>query len=707
MARRVALITGVEEYQDQTIRSLSCVDSDCTRLDGFFRYAARFDDVRLLRGSSSQQILDAASEMVSKLSPGDLFLFYFSGHGIQHDRHHLLLCRNARLQRLKYLQEVVPIDLLRDETEREGVNRVLILDACRSDLLHERGSAVTGLTGEQALRDVVNSRRSVAKSESFGVLCSCSEGQQAVEIPQIGHGLFTAALLETLNAATAAGAAVRLSDAWRVELSQRMHRLAETHGLLATQRPWIQWDGDDVPVILEGAVRPAVATVESTAATTNPPSRQSVQLVSPPQLHVLTEPAGAAIVIDGKECGQSPLAIPLDAGQHHLQASLAGYQSAVHWIKFGGTTDEEINLDLKRVARLRVKTDPTGAEIEIDGENYGKSPVDLALQPGRHRIRATLAHYQTASGWVEFAGRKDDELQLTLKAAPTIAVRRTPLETENSAADEDLEVAEDVLEDGDLDEIDVFEPAAEDFEATPLKDVPTTTDPWRRSVELDYRRYLHDGESYLEREAPSKISMWHKGSEFGIAEAQLLLGLSFARGMGVKRDRDAAYDLLYKAAQQGNAMAQYNLGWLCYDGPKGVAKAAEWCKKAAAQGLLDALRTMGGFYRMGIGVEKDLNESIRTYRLAAKQGDSLSMYRLAELYANEPGMQDETEATKWYQLAAEKGDVDAQFKLGVRYEHGQGISQDRSAARNWYKRAAEQGHSLARATLNHRLGATE
>ncbi len=94
MPRRVALIAGVEKYQDQAIRSLTCVDSDCTRLDGFFRYVARFDEVRLLRGDSNQEILDAATEMVSRLSAGDLFLFYFSGHGVEHKKEHLLLCQH-------------------------------------------------------------------------------------------------------------------------------------------------------------------------------------------------------------------------------------------------------------------------------------------------------------------------------------------------------------------------------------------------------------------------------------------------------------------------------------------------------------------------------------------------------------------------------------------------------------------------------------
>ena len=52
-----------------------------------------------------------------------------------------------------------------------------------------------------------------------------------------------------------------------------------------------------------------------------------------------------------------------------------------------------------------------------------------------------------------------------------------------------------------------------------------------------------------------------------------------------------AVELFQKAADQGNADAQNNLGVMYYSGegvPSDTAKAAEWFKKAAAQGNADA-----------------------------------------------------------------------------------------------------------------------
>ena len=66
-------------------------------------------------------------------------------------------------------------------------------------------------------------------------------------------------------------------------------------------------------------------------------------------------------------------------------------------------------------------------------------------------------------------------------------------------------------------------------------------------------------------------------------------------GKGVAKDYEQAVYLYRKAADQGNAKAQYNLG-LMYEGGKGVAKddkqAVDWYRKAADQGNEDAKQAL-------------------------------------------------------------------------------------------------------------------
>ncbi len=246
--RRVALLAGVDRYSDPEIRNLEFAENDATELFGFLKHVAGYHRVELLRSPSSEQVLDKVVDFVADLTSDDAFLFYFAGHGVEHMGRHLLLCSNARLSRLQYMQQAIPLDLLREETERSGVARVFILDACRSDLLRGRSAMGQGFQGTESLRDVVASIRST--SGSLAVLCSCSEGQHAGEIASRRQGLFTASLLDVLQGAIQAGQSATLSDQFESELSARMSQLARESGLPERQVPWIQRSG--APPVLVG-----------------------------------------------------------------------------------------------------------------------------------------------------------------------------------------------------------------------------------------------------------------------------------------------------------------------------------------------------------------------------------------------------------------------------------------------------------------------
>ncbi|MBR4075711.1 MAG: sel1 repeat family protein, partial [Lentisphaeria bacterium] len=77
-----------------------------------------------------------------------------------------------------------------------------------------------------------------------------------------------------------------------------------------------------------------------------------------------------------------------------------------------------------------------------------------------------------------------------------------------------------------------------------------------------------------------------------------------------------------KAAERGNARAQYNLGQ-CYEQGKGVpvdqAEAVKWYQKAAEQGNASAQYKMGYCYEQGKGLPIDQAEAVKWYQEAAKQ----------------------------------------------------------------------------------------
>ena len=84
----------------------------------------------------------------------------------------------------------------------------------------------------------------------------------------------------------------------------------------------------------------------------------------------------------------------------------------------------------------------------------------------------------------------------------------------------------------------------------------------------------------------------------GDAEAQFNLGIMYANGDGVPRDREKSIEWFRLAAEQGHASSQYILGDRYYHGDGGVAQsyeeAAKWYRLAAEQGDFFAQQALGG-----------------------------------------------------------------------------------------------------------------
>ena len=103
------------------------------------------------------------------------------------------------------------------------------------------------------------------------------------------------------------------------------------------------------------------------------------------------------------------------------------------------------------------------------------------------------------------------------------------------------------------------------------------------------------------------------------ATAQLSLGMKHERS---GNDREAV-KCYRKAAKQGNAAAQYNLGKM-YEYGEGVFKdsrqAVRWYRKAAEQGYSTAQNHLGWMYQNGRGVPQNNAEALKWYRKAA-EGD--------------------------------------------------------------------------------------
>ena len=131
------------------------------------------------------------------------------------------------------------------------------------------------------------------------------------------------------------------------------------------------------------------------------------------------------------------------------------------------------------------------------------------------------------------------------------------------------------------------------------------------------------------------------------------------------------------------------------EGEKGNhAKAFQWFKKAAEQGIVPAQFNLGLMYLKGEGVLQDYKQAFKWYTKAAEQGHALAQFNLGLMYRQGHGaLQDYKQAVKWYTKSAEQGFADAQYNLGVLYALGNGVLKDTVTAYSWANIAAANGHS--------------
>src|SRR5262245_47601679 len=118
----------------------------------------------------------------------------------------------------------------------------------------------------------------------------------------------------------------------------------------------------------------------------------------------------------------------------------------------------------------------------------------------------------------------------------------------------------------------------------------------------------------------SVVRQTQERATHGNTDAQLSLGVMYAKGQGVPQNYAEALKWFRLSAAQGNAAAQYNLG-LVYDSGRGVpqdyAQALKWYGLAAAQGDAAAQFNLGALYHNGDGVLQDYVQAYTSFTRAA------------------------------------------------------------------------------------------
>lgn len=123
----------------------------------------------------------------------------------------------------------------------------------------------------------------------------------------------------------------------------------------------------------------------------------------------------------------------------------------------------------------------------------------------------------------------------------------------------------------------------------------------------------------------------------GQPAAQYYLGHMYENGDGVQADSLQARKLTEMAAQSGHRIAMYDVALYYIEGKGGVDinmnTAAQWFRKAADYGMVDAQYNLAVLHERGTGVARNLAESYVWFTIAGANGDQDSAQRAEQIKA--------------------------------------------------------------------------
>jgi TPR repeat protein/transglutaminase-like putative cysteine protease len=211
----------------------------------------------------------------------------------------------------------------------------------------------------------------------------------------------------------------------------------------------------------------------------------------------------------------------------------------------------------------------------------------------------------------------------------------------------------------------------------------------------------HAAMGLLERgDRKGAIAAWTRAAQRGDAEAQYRLGLAYHFANGVSQDQAAASRWFELAARQQHASASNMRGYYISNGLGGEAKdsvaANDWYLRAAELGDDTAALNLGRIYSSGIGVERNPELAMRYLVQAAEtnnlEAQGLLVWRFAEGDGVAP---DDKAAAYWAERAGARGDDGARVDFGRFMWVGRGVAKDPELGTRLIREAAERGNGKA------------
>ncbi|MCB9641409.1 MAG: PEGA domain-containing protein, partial [Myxococcales bacterium] len=115
--------------------------------------------------------------------------------------------------------------------------------------------------------------------------------------------------------------------------------------------------------------------------------------------------------------GNAPLRpVSLSAGEHKLEISHPNHAKIVQGINIAGGAELKLNFTLQPVTgQVSINSTPAGADVEIDGRSWGKTPLnDLKLPVGSHVVQIKYPGYQAVQRQVNISPQQSENISVVL-----------------------------------------------------------------------------------------------------------------------------------------------------------------------------------------------------------------------------------------------------------------------------------------------------
>lgn len=137
--------------------------------------------------------------------------------------------------------------------------------------------------------------------------------------------------------------------------------------------------------------------------------------------NISSEPSGASVLIDGKDYGVTPLSLDsIVVGPHELKLEKYGYTSITKIITIDNLDKLVVDEKLVLGREVIITTPKDGANIYVDDDFIGASPITTTLSVGEHIIKAEKDVYKT--GKTIMISPSGDKLSLHLYFYPQGAI---------------------------------------------------------------------------------------------------------------------------------------------------------------------------------------------------------------------------------------------------------------------------------------------